>query len=592
MKRRTGFTLVELLVVISIIAILVAILLPAVQRVRASARSTQSKNNLAQMGKAMKNYEGLERGNLRHTAWKDQIAPFVESQQAVFVDPADDNGPESYALTNKVVSFGSGDYKKIAIIESDDESIVIDNTNCTGTPSVSSVTGGYAVRHLGLVNALLYGGSVRTFEPVDIDLADTSHEPLVIWWLPDREHGLVCGSVVVIDNPTELPEPSGTEPDAELEPDSSVPPEEEQCVWFADRNYAGHGPYSEYGTYSESGPAFRNGFTFVPYFGVDYRAWLGSIPEASCDGCNVATWQFDGLEPGEYTVMASSPEMSNARFTVWDGSTEITGQQNGGNSPLLVTFPTSNWDHVQWSSISGQEVGFTQLRGAAFTISGSSLKVEFRNGPNQLVRIDAVRIQKAGCADTGSGAALPGDWINDADACATADSGCSAYTATADNGDGNVTLWPAGDWAQASSSNAHGADYHRFEGSVSAEAGFNYADFVFDGIEPGEYEVFLTWPSAGNYLSKMLVQVHYCESDDWEGFERQLGTTQEVNQRNEPQADLMIGGRPFEKLTSGPYTMPGSKIIVRLNGYHNYGSGGMGSGYPIADAVHLRRVCP
>ena len=229
MKRRTGFTLVELLVVISIIAILVAILLPAVQRVRASARSTQSKNNLAQMGKAMKNYEGLERGNLRHTNWKQQIAPFVESQQTVFVDPADDNGPESYALTNKVVSFGSGDYKKIAIIESDDESIVIDNTNCTGTPSVSTITGDYAVRHLGLVNALLYGGSVRTFEPVDIDLADTSHEPLVAWWLPDREHGLVCGSVVVIDNPTELPEPNGTEPDAELEPDSSIPPSDEPC---------------------------------------------------------------------------------------------------------------------------------------------------------------------------------------------------------------------------------------------------------------------------------------------------------------------------------------------------------------------------
>jgi prepilin-type N-terminal cleavage/methylation domain-containing protein len=56
--ERRGFNLVELLVVIAIIAILVAMLIPTVQRVRANARSSQSKNNLSQMGKALKHYEG------------------------------------------------------------------------------------------------------------------------------------------------------------------------------------------------------------------------------------------------------------------------------------------------------------------------------------------------------------------------------------------------------------------------------------------------------------------------------------------------------------------------------------------------------
>ena len=228
MRRTVGFTLIELLVVVTIIAILVAVLLPAVQRVRASARSTQSKNNLAQMGKAMKHYEGLGRGNLSHDGWQADLSPYVEYEASTFVDPADDNGPASYALTNKVRNFGQSDAEKIAIIESDGETIEIDNLSCTGT--TANIAGGPVARHSGMANALLYAGHVRTFEPADIDLADSTNEPLVIWWLPDREHGLVCGTVVVVDNPNPLPEPSGTEPDATFNPDSET---SDPCVNLA-----------------------------------------------------------------------------------------------------------------------------------------------------------------------------------------------------------------------------------------------------------------------------------------------------------------------------------------------------------------------
>jgi prepilin-type N-terminal cleavage/methylation domain-containing protein len=155
-RRRAGFTLIELLVAITIIAILIALMLPAVQRAREAARRTACRNNLKQIGLALHNYEsaycrfpiGCRAQSGIGPSWWVGILPHLEqgSLYNQFDMTSKNNGYAIVNLTNGKLADG----------------VTIDTMLCPSSPVPPSIAVG-AFRHtrpsyVGIAGASNDGG--------------------------------------------------------------------------------------------------------------------------------------------------------------------------------------------------------------------------------------------------------------------------------------------------------------------------------------------------------------------------------------------------------------------------------------------------
>jgi prepilin-type N-terminal cleavage/methylation domain-containing protein len=169
LSKQRGFTLIELLVVIAIIAILIGLLLPAVQKVREAAARMSCSNNLKQLGVAVHNYASASQDKLPAACYRknipggqinilSQLLPYIEQDNLY---RAGTTGGTTF-WDNGVAGTPSGTIR----------SAVVKAFQC---PSDSTLSSGYAANQVNAWGGTSYAGNFQVFGLANLsDSAGTS----------------------------------------------------------------------------------------------------------------------------------------------------------------------------------------------------------------------------------------------------------------------------------------------------------------------------------------------------------------------------------------------------------------------------------